>query len=273
MKKYLPVLFLIIFLAPSIALASWWNPFSWFSKKNEPSIELKKIDNLEKIVSDEVVNTAPIEKESITPTIIEKIIERPVIKTQTITVQDPKLQAQINELLESNLQLQTKYSSLLTQYNSLIDINTSLRNQLNSKVVEPVSTSVEVSQPVQSGELILNLEYSNGSTRGIKVNNNSNKTILIKHLYLTAKSLGTAVSVIDATKTNPNNCNYNALKNYIQGDDQYVSVPLESPIYLTAKETVTLYVCGANIRDLVGLDVFGAGNILGLPIVLNSINF
>ncbi len=29
MKKYAPVLFLVVFLIPSIALASWWNPFSW----------------------------------------------------------------------------------------------------------------------------------------------------------------------------------------------------------------------------------------------------
>jgi len=30
MKKYLLVLLLVIFIIPSIAFASWWNPFSWF---------------------------------------------------------------------------------------------------------------------------------------------------------------------------------------------------------------------------------------------------
>jgi len=40
MKKYLTILFLVAFIVPSVALASWWNPFSWgiFSKifsKNE----------------------------------------------------------------------------------------------------------------------------------------------------------------------------------------------------------------------------------------------
>lgn len=31
MKKYLLILFLIVFIIPSIAFASWWNPFSWFN--------------------------------------------------------------------------------------------------------------------------------------------------------------------------------------------------------------------------------------------------
>jgi hypothetical protein len=37
MRKYLLVLFLIVFIIPSIAFASWWNPFSWFKKQTVPS--------------------------------------------------------------------------------------------------------------------------------------------------------------------------------------------------------------------------------------------
>ena len=33
MRKYLTVLLLTIFIIPSIALASWYNPFSWFKKQ------------------------------------------------------------------------------------------------------------------------------------------------------------------------------------------------------------------------------------------------
>jgi len=33
MRKYLLVLLLAIFIIPSIASASWWNPFSWFKKQ------------------------------------------------------------------------------------------------------------------------------------------------------------------------------------------------------------------------------------------------
>ncbi|MCX6753008.1 MAG: hypothetical protein NTW62_01515 [Candidatus Nomurabacteria bacterium] len=34
MKKYLAVLFLMVFIVPSIAFASWWNPLSWFNSWN-----------------------------------------------------------------------------------------------------------------------------------------------------------------------------------------------------------------------------------------------
>ena len=37
MRKYLTVLLLTIFIIPSIALASWYNPFSWFRKQTVPS--------------------------------------------------------------------------------------------------------------------------------------------------------------------------------------------------------------------------------------------
>ena len=33
MRKYILVLFLAVFIIPSIASASWWNPFSWFKKQ------------------------------------------------------------------------------------------------------------------------------------------------------------------------------------------------------------------------------------------------
>ncbi|MCX6722678.1 MAG: hypothetical protein NT094_01245 [Candidatus Staskawiczbacteria bacterium] len=41
MKKYLLTLLLILFIIPSVALASWWNPFSWkiFNRSSEVKIE------------------------------------------------------------------------------------------------------------------------------------------------------------------------------------------------------------------------------------------
>lgn len=35
MKKYLLSLLLVVFIIPSIAFASWWNPFSWFTKQSQ----------------------------------------------------------------------------------------------------------------------------------------------------------------------------------------------------------------------------------------------
>lgn len=56
MKKYISILALTIILAPSIALASWWNPFTWsfknfFFKKTAP------IENIEKTHEIVTINT------------------------------------------------------------------------------------------------------------------------------------------------------------------------------------------------------------------------
>ncbi len=42
MKKYILVLLLTIFIIPSIALASWWNPFSWKVFNKTPEIKIEK---------------------------------------------------------------------------------------------------------------------------------------------------------------------------------------------------------------------------------------
>ena len=68
MKKYILVLFLIMFIVPSVAMASWWNPFSWkvFHKKEvTPTVQIEvqktpeeKINELQKQL-DELKNQQP----------------------------------------------------------------------------------------------------------------------------------------------------------------------------------------------------------------------
>ncbi|PIR68203.1 hypothetical protein COU49_02560 [Candidatus Nomurabacteria bacterium CG10_big_fil_rev_8_21_14_0_10_35_16] len=83
MKKYFLVLLLIIFAVPSIALASWWNPFSWkiFHKKEvAPQVQVeiqktpeekitelqKQLDDLKKQKSSSVSTpTTPVEKKEV----------------------------------------------------------------------------------------------------------------------------------------------------------------------------------------------------------------
>lgn len=62
MKKYFAILFLIAFIIPSVASASWWNPFSWkvFQKKaTAPQVQVEtqktpeqKISELQKQLDD-----------------------------------------------------------------------------------------------------------------------------------------------------------------------------------------------------------------------------
>ncbi len=40
MKKYLLVLLLAVFIVPSVAFASWWNPLSWFNDWTFHKIEV-----------------------------------------------------------------------------------------------------------------------------------------------------------------------------------------------------------------------------------------
>src|SRR3989338_6158830 len=45
MKKSLIIIFIsIVFLSPQFALASWWNPFSWFNKKPVIPVEEIKVE-------------------------------------------------------------------------------------------------------------------------------------------------------------------------------------------------------------------------------------
>ncbi len=85
MKKYLSILLLIVFIIPSIASASWWNPFSWkvFHKKQTPQevqvIQEKnpneRINELQKQL-DELKNQKPITtSQEIIPTAKKEVIK------------------------------------------------------------------------------------------------------------------------------------------------------------------------------------------------------
>jgi|SRR3989344_2488878 len=115
--KTLVSVFLVAILIPQVALAAWWNPFSWFSKLNveqeKPEL-LQRLVELEKQVNSQDVASSTIQ-ESPKLEVKEKII------TQTITVDNPELQKKINALITENITLQAKInsqSSLVEQLNS-----------------------------------------------------------------------------------------------------------------------------------------------------------
>src|ERR1035437_9589005 len=98
MKKYLITLLLTVLIIPSIALASWWNPFSWsiFHKKEVvPSAQVEipktpeeKINDLQKQLDDlkkqqqvpTSTTTTPVvnkEVKKTTPVIVSPVITKP----------------------------------------------------------------------------------------------------------------------------------------------------------------------------------------------------
>src|SRR6185369_2071206 len=90
MKKYFLVILLVIFITPSIAFASWWNPLSWFNgwtfnkEESAPQVQVeiqktpeekitelqKQIDDLKKEqASPSPTPKAPVVEKKISPTI------------------------------------------------------------------------------------------------------------------------------------------------------------------------------------------------------------
>lgn len=111
MKTILKLLILSMasfIITPQMALAAWWNPFSWFSQQ-ESVVEIKTIvtSPLEK---EGASNTESDKETQLTEKVVEKIIEKPII--QTITVQDPALQAKINTLILENSNLKIEIEKL-----------------------------------------------------------------------------------------------------------------------------------------------------------------
>lgn len=137
MKKYLTILFLIVFITPSIAYASWWNPFSWkvFNKSPEVKIEKTVVTQNPNSVSTSSKRTKQVLKPVyVSPTITQKEdinlkiakcqssrdikvlnIENEVDKQLAVSLNDLGLLKQIGDYLSdiNNLEIQRK--SLLKQ--------------------------------------------------------------------------------------------------------------------------------------------------------------
>lgn len=63
MKKNLLVLLLIALILPSVALASWWNPFSWFKKALKDNVEVVVPKEIKEVSVDSEIKNEEITKE------------------------------------------------------------------------------------------------------------------------------------------------------------------------------------------------------------------
>ena len=56
MKKYISILILALFIIPSVALASWWNPFTWkIFKKKEPAPQVQVVNTEKEKTSEDKI--------------------------------------------------------------------------------------------------------------------------------------------------------------------------------------------------------------------------
>jgi uncharacterized protein YihD (DUF1040 family) len=68
MKKYISTIFVLILIIPSIALASWWNPLTWFNSWNFKKEIVQKSETIEQTI----INNGEINKEN-NPLEIKKV--------------------------------------------------------------------------------------------------------------------------------------------------------------------------------------------------------
>lgn len=168
MKRILSA-FILILIVPQIATAAWWSPASWFKQKPVDTEEIK-VDTKNSKPDIAVISDMQ------TP-VKEKIVEK------VITVSDPKLQAQINDLVRENTELKNtlnKQSSIVQALNqckadltnsktanSNVVISAEYQNkkdkwaQLDNELTDLVNSAIDNSETVSIGTIISTRERIN----------------------------------------------------------------------------------------------------------------
>lgn len=113
MKKYISALLLILLIIPSVALASWWNPFSWkvFHRKEKAEIAIET----------KVLNTESIDKKTTEP------INKPTDEIKKLQKQIDKLEnSKENNSIDPNIEIQARKE---LESKSITDINLEIAKQ------------------------------------------------------------------------------------------------------------------------------------------------
>jgi hypothetical protein len=179
MKKHIAVILLIVFITPSIALASWWNPFTWkvfsFNNKKEVPVEIQKIVETKKI-EDKII-----EKKNLTNDLNNKNnqLQSALAKETTSTAKDKIVDNTTNWRTYTNTTYNYQFKYPKADYysekdNTVILDSSDLKNvTVKSKAgyVRASIFSVEVVPGITSAEQLKTLLYSKLSTTDVKVKN------------------------------------------------------------------------------------------------------
>lgn len=153
MKKYILVLFLIVFIVPSVALASWWNPFSWFNNWSfhKANTQTQILENRVKELEKKLENTTATSTIEISNPQQATIKPKPVVstpissktapvekKTTPIVIQTPvqEISAQTLEykkiLMDKALEVYSNYKASLGYINNMMPFIDERINEINS---------------------------------------------------------------------------------------------------------------------------------------------
>jgi len=235
MKKYILYAVVLGALIPSVTFAAWYNPFSWF-KKPQTSISSPTEPVVENI----------------------QVPSKPVI-TNTITVENPKLQAQINALIQSNTDLQVQLSAITAKYNTLVSQNIALSAQV--KELTEKETDTVIADVVKDNQIIVSKVSQKTGNTEIKFLNNSEQSVGIIGItvakYGGVSSLNVKVSTVNGSTGDKE----------VTFTDSKSNIYLDSALYMPAHGEGKLTIYG-NVDNLVGLIKTRQMDILGLPLKL-----
>ena len=138
MKKYISILILAILIFPSISLAAWWNPSTWFGSNSTVDQQpIQQTVNPE----NQVVNDQ--QQSSTTEPLLSVIISSSAMSTTSVQTSDlaakdeSQLKAQINSLTAQNSLLKSKLTTaanqLATTQNSYSMCQANLASLQNTK--------------------------------------------------------------------------------------------------------------------------------------------
>lgn len=115
MKKYISILILALFIIPSVALASWWNPFTWkVFKKREPVPQVQVINTeKEKTPEEKIVELQKqldeLKNQKITTEPIKEIVNTKEVKKNTPVINSNKSSKQLEEA-KKEAELKAKFA-------------------------------------------------------------------------------------------------------------------------------------------------------------------
>ncbi|MEI7765166.1 MAG: hypothetical protein WCI93_01110 [bacterium] len=179
MKKHIVVILLIVFIMPSVAFASWWNPFTWkvfsFNNKKEAPVETQKIVETKKI-EDKII-----EKKNSTNDLNNKNnqLQSVPVKEVTSTTKDKTVDNIINWRTYTNTTYNYQFKYPQTDYYSEKDNTVILESRNPGNVILKSKTgyvsdsifSVEIVPDITNAEQLKTLLYSKLFTTDVKVNN------------------------------------------------------------------------------------------------------
>ena len=148
MKKIILAMVFCLVCVPSLAFASWWNPFSWFSKKNIPA----KTETVNIATSTETIGQATSSaKKNKTVVTRHPITKKVQTKTETIT-------SNSNKITQQKVEEQTKIDSTVK-----VTLDNSTADQIpKNKVVQEIRVLAEqeTAQTIKQNQTCTNFTYS-----------------------------------------------------------------------------------------------------------------